>query len=128
MSLNKFMHPRNRYKNKKPDFEALAEKYPEFKRHVVDNHKGKPVLDFKNPDAVRVLTTCLLQEDYGLKIEIPPDRLVPTLPLRLNYLHWIEDITRDWNKQELSAIDIGMLKMLLSAMNNYIVLKWCLLL
>lgn len=107
MSLNKFMHPRNRYKYKKPDFKALAQKYPEFKVHVIENEKGKPVLNFENPDAVRVLTTCLLQEDYGLNVEIPPDRLVPTLPLRLNYVHWIEDIASDWNKKDLSGIDIG---------------------
>lgn len=103
------MHPRNRYKCKRPDFDALAKKYPEFQQHIIENEKGKPVLDFKNPDAVRVLTTCLLQEDYGLKIDLPPDRLVPTIPLRLNYIHWMEDITNDWGKKELFAIDIGLL-------------------
>ena len=103
------MHPRNRYKFKRPDFEVLGKKYPEFQQHLVTNEKGKPALDFQNPEALRVLTTCLLQEDYGLKVELPPDRLVPTLPLRLNYVHWMEDITQDWGKQELSAIDIGKL-------------------
>ncbi|KAL8604628.1 hypothetical protein ACOMHN_013408 [Nucella lapillus] len=107
MSLNKFMHPRNRYKISRPNFEALGQKYPEFKVHLVENTKGKPALDFQNPEALRVLTVCMLKEDYNLKIEIPPDRLVPTLPLRLNYVHWIEDITKDWNKQKLNAIDIG---------------------
>lgn len=107
MSLNKYMHPRNRYKFKKPDFNALGEKYPEFKQYVIDNPKGKPVLDFKNPEAVKALTICLLREDFEINAELPPDRLVPTLPLRLNYVHWIEDITSDWGKKELSGIDIG---------------------
>ncbi|XP_076435050.1 RNA N(6)-adenosine-methyltransferase mettl16-like [Babylonia areolata] len=107
MSLNKFMHPRNRYKIARPDFEALGKKYPEFKLHLVENTKGKPVLDFQDPEALRVLTICMLKEDYGFNIELPPDRLVPTLPLRLNYVHWIEDITKDWSKQDLNAIDIG---------------------
>lgn len=101
------MHPRNRYKLSRPDFKALGQKYPELKVHLVENDKGKPVLDFQNPEALKVLTICMLKEDYGLKIELPPDRLVPTLPLRLNYVHWIEDITKGWNKQELNAIDIG---------------------
>jgi methyltransferase len=102
------MHPRNRYKYKKPDFEALASKYPDFKKFVTSNEKGKPWIDFKDTDALRLLTTLLLQEDYGLKVELPPDRLVPTLPLRLNYVHWIEDIVSDWDKKQLSGIDIGM--------------------
>lgn len=108
MSLNKFMHPRNRYKFVKPNFEALSVVYPEFKKYVSEGPKpGKLVYDFKNPDAIRVFTTCLLKEDFSYDIEIPPDRLVPTLPLRLNYVLWIEDIISDWGKQTLSGIDIG---------------------
>lgn len=107
MSLNKYMHPRNRYKYNKPNFNTLAEKYPEFKPYVIDNPKGKAVIDFKNPEAVKVLTACLLREDFGISVEIPPERLVPTLPLRLNYIHWIEDISNEWGKKEMSGIDIG---------------------
>ena len=36
MSLNKFMHPRNPYKNNKPDFKKLALEHEEF-RKVSDN-------------------------------------------------------------------------------------------
>ena len=32
MSLNKFMHPRNPYKNNKPDFKKLALEHEEFRK------------------------------------------------------------------------------------------------
>ncbi|KAI8739325.1 methyltransferase protein 16 [Biomphalaria glabrata] len=105
MSLNKFMHQRNRYKNKKPSFLDLALKYPEFRAHTTQDESGKVFLDFKNAEALRALTTCLLIEDFGLSMELPSDRLVPTLPLRLNYIHWLEDIVgKEENKW---GIDIG---------------------
>ncbi len=40
MALNKFMHPRNPYKEKKPDFKALAIKYPEFRKYATQDVKG----------------------------------------------------------------------------------------
>lgn len=104
------MHPRNRYKFNKPDFKALSELYADFKKFVTVDHKGKLIYDFKNPEAIRVLTVRLLEKDFGFKIEFPPDRLVPTLPLRLNYIHWIEDITNSLKLHRsttLSGIDIG---------------------
>ncbi|XP_078278531.1 RNA N(6)-adenosine-methyltransferase mettl16 isoform X3 [Rhinoraja longicauda] len=92
MALNKSMHPRNRYKDKPPDFSYLASKYKEFQRHVHTNLTGKVSLNFKEPEAVRALTCTLLKEDFGLTIDIPLERLIPTVPLRLNYIHWVEDL------------------------------------
>uniref|UniRef100_A0A0P4VQM9 U6 snRNA m(6)A methyltransferase n=1 Tax=Scylla olivacea TaxID=85551 RepID=A0A0P4VQM9_SCYOL len=89
--LNKFMHPRNPYRTP-PSFKKLATQYPEFRAHCAYDVAGKVHLDFKNPDALRALTTCLLNQDFGLEVNIPSDRLVPTLPLRLNYLLWLEDL------------------------------------
>ncbi|XP_037123720.1 RNA N6-adenosine-methyltransferase mettl16 [Syngnathus acus] len=106
MSLNKSMHPRNRYKDKPPDFAYLASKYPEFQEHVHTNLSGRAVVNFKEPEAVRALTCTLLKEDFGLSIEIPLERLIPTVPLRLNYIHWVEDLV-DGQKQPRRGIDIG---------------------
>ncbi|KAM6450040.1 RNA N(6)-adenosine-methyltransferase METTL16 [Liasis olivaceus] len=92
MALNKSMHARNRYKNKPPDFAYLASKYPEFKQHVQINLSGRVSVNFKDPQAVRALTCTLLKEDFGLQIDIPLERLIPTVPLRLNYIHWVEDL------------------------------------
>ncbi|XP_027855069.1 RNA N(6)-adenosine-methyltransferase mettl16 [Xiphophorus couchianus] len=106
MALNKSMHPRNRYKDKPPDFAYLASKYPDFQQHVHTSLTGRPVVNFKEPEAVRALTCTLLKEDFGLTIEIPLERLIPTVPLRLNYIHWVEDLI-DGQKQPRRGIDIG---------------------
>ncbi|XP_023259796.1 U6 small nuclear RNA (adenine-(43)-N(6))-methyltransferase isoform X2 [Seriola lalandi dorsalis] len=106
MALNKSMHPRNRYKDRPPDFAYLASKYPDFQQHVHTSLTGRPVVNFKEPEAVRALTCTLLKEDFGLTIEIPLERLIPTVPLRLNYIHWVEDLI-DGQKQLRRGIDIG---------------------
>ncbi|XP_032908848.1 RNA N6-adenosine-methyltransferase METTL16 [Catharus ustulatus] len=110
MALSKSMHARNRYKDKPPDFAYLAGKYPEFQQHVQTTLAGRVSLNFKDPEAVRALTCTLLKEDFGLTINIPVERLIPTVPLRLNYIHWVEDLIghRDAEKQTLRrGIDIG---------------------
>ncbi|XP_041052913.1 RNA N6-adenosine-methyltransferase mettl16 isoform X2 [Carcharodon carcharias] len=109
MALNKSMHPRNRYKDKPPDFTYLASRYTEFQQHVHTSLTGKVSLNFKDPEAVRALTCTLLKEDFGLTIDIPLERLIPTVPLRLNYIHWVEDlIGSDTVKSKLiRGIDIG---------------------
>ncbi|XP_021253023.1 methyltransferase-like protein 16 isoform X2 [Numida meleagris] len=110
MALNKSMHARNRYKDKPPDFAYLAGKYPEFRQHVQTTLAGRVSLNFKDPEAVRALTCTLLKEDFGLTIDIPLERLIPTVPLRLNYIHWVEDLIghQDADKGVLRrGIDIG---------------------
>lgn len=108
--LNQFMHPRNPYRTP-PSFKKLAMQYPEFRAHCTYDLSGKVRLDFKNCDALRALTTCLLDQDFGLKVDIPDGRLVPTLPLRLNYLLWIEDLmtlsARTDQKCTRIGVDIG---------------------
>uniref|UniRef100_A0A9J7YCZ6 Methyltransferase 16, N6-methyladenosine n=2 Tax=Cyprinus carpio TaxID=7962 RepID=A0A9J7YCZ6_CYPCA len=108
MALNKSMHPRNRYKDKPPDFVYLASKYPEFQKHVQTTLTGRVTLNFKDPEAVRALTCTLLKEDFGLTIEIPLERLIPTVPLRLNYIHWVEDLTGG-QENPRRGIDISIL-------------------
>uniref|UniRef100_A0A8C9E8R9 U6 small nuclear RNA (adenine-(43)-N(6))-methyltransferase n=1 Tax=Phocoena sinus TaxID=42100 RepID=A0A8C9E8R9_PHOSS len=110
MALSKSMHARNRYKDKPPDFAYLASKYPDFQQHVQINLNGRVSLNFKDPEAVRALTCTLLREDFGLSIDIPLERLIPTVPLRLNYIHWVEDLIghQDSDKSTLRrGIDIG---------------------
>lgn len=106
MALNKSMHPRNRYKDKPPDFAYLASKYPDFQQHVHTNLVGRAMLNFKEPEAVRALTCTLLKEDFGLAIDIPLERLIPTVPLRLNYIHWVEDLIGGQGEPR-NGIDIG---------------------
>ncbi|XP_059622474.1 U6 small nuclear RNA (adenine-(43)-N(6))-methyltransferase [Phlebotomus argentipes] len=106
MSKNKFMHERNIYK-KPPDFTELAVKYPEFLKVCKLDLNGSAQVDFRNPDTLRILTKCLLLRDFQLDVEIPAGKLVPTLPLRLNYILWIEDILEKMGICEATGLDIG---------------------
>lgn len=49
-------------------------------------------LDFQHQHTLRTLTASLLHRDFGLRVHLPVGKLVPTLPLRLNYIHWLEDV------------------------------------
>ena len=103
------MHPRNRYKTV-PEFKQLALLYPEFRNIAITDLTGKVKIDFRNEDSLRVLTEVLLKHDFNLQVNIPPDKLVPTLPLRLNYILWIEDLMghASFNDMEsVVGIDIG---------------------
>ncbi|KAJ5105028.1 hypothetical protein NUU61_002375, partial [Penicillium alfredii] len=78
---------RSLYKNG-VDFAALALQSHDFAKHL--NQNGQ--LEFNDPAAVRQLTISLLQQDFGLKVEIPEDRLCPPVPNRLNYILWLQDL------------------------------------
>uniref|UniRef100_A0A182PKE1 U6 small nuclear RNA (adenine-(43)-N(6))-methyltransferase n=1 Tax=Anopheles epiroticus TaxID=199890 RepID=A0A182PKE1_9DIPT len=110
MAVNDFMHPRNRYRQK-PNFRQLVKLYPELNEVASVDISGKVKLDYRNKHAVHLLSKCLLLRDFGLKLELPPNKLVPTLPLRLNYIHWLEDIgaVARWEerKDPVRGIDIG---------------------
>ncbi|RZC32523.1 Methyltransf 10 and/or MTS domain containing protein [Asbolus verrucosus] len=107
MSMNQYMHPRNIYKQP-PNFKQLAIQYPEFRKHVSQDISGKVTIDFKNVEALRALTCTLLKKDFGLDLEIPLNKLIPTVPLRLNYLLWIEDLLNLAGRTEnIKGIDIG---------------------
>lgn len=92
MGFNDLMHPRNIYSKSPPDFKILAEKFEYLRRFAKETSSGNFSLNFKDPGALRALTCALLEQDFGLKLNIPLDRLIPTVPLRLNYILWIEDL------------------------------------
>ena len=85
--MNKYMHPRNPYRNR-IDFKSLGARYPEFAAML--NQNGR--LDFSNREHARMLTKCLLRRDYNVQIVFPADSLSPSLTLKMNYLLWIEDL------------------------------------
>lgn len=110
MSFNQFMHPRNAYRNK-PNYDQLAILYPEFKSILKFDFHNRPFIDYADPRSLRILTTTLLKHDFDLNVQIPEQRLVPTLPMRLNYLLWVEDLliyTKiDSNNSTITGLDIG---------------------
>ena len=74
------------------------------------NLNGRVSLNFKDLEAVRALTCTLLREDFGFSTDIPPERLISTVPLRLNYIHWVEDLIGHQNCDKSTlrrGIDIG---------------------
>ncbi|XP_057294757.1 RNA N6-adenosine-methyltransferase mettl16-like isoform X2 [Hydractinia symbiolongicarpus] len=103
------MHPRNIFKNTVPNFEELAKEFPEFTPYLERGASGKAYVNFKDPASLRALSLVLLKKYFQIIITIPLDRLIPTIPLRLNYIHWIEDLVeyeRNENKK-IFGFDIG---------------------
>lgn len=64
-------------------------------------------IDFKDEAALKTLTRCLLKQDFNLSVNLPPKQLVPTLPLRLNYILWIEDFIETFKLKDVIGLDIG---------------------
>lgn len=85
------MHARNIYRTP-PDFAQLLEQFPEIRPHMVTDLSGKVRFNFRDAAALRMLTTTLLRRDFNLNVHIPESHLVPTLPGRLNYVLWVEDL------------------------------------
>ncbi|KAI1775780.1 hypothetical protein F4818DRAFT_441057 [Hypoxylon cercidicola] len=69
------------------DFGLLGQRDPEFK--AVLQHGS---LDFADPASVMQLTKTLLKVDFGLRVDLPADRLCPPVPNRHNYILWLKDL------------------------------------
>lgn len=108
MNFNKFMHPRNIYRNKY-NFIELAKEYPDLQKHLVHFDSGHATLDYKCPEALQCLTKTLLKKDFSLDVILPLDRLIPAVPQRLNYILWVEDLVSqlDIEKTTVYGVDIG---------------------
>ena len=97
------MHPRNRYKERPPDFAALARTDTAFARML----RPGGGLDWSNPQAAVELCRVLLWHDFGVRWEMPAHHLCPTLPSRLNYLLWLEDLIGAQDGKTVLGVDIG---------------------
>ncbi|KAI1157541.1 hypothetical protein F5B18DRAFT_665888 [Nemania serpens] len=95
-----------------PDFYRLGLKYPEFGALLREGVH----LDFTDPEAVMQLTKTLLHEDFGLRINLPLNRLCPPVPNRHNYVLWLKDLldstSSSYSEQyeperKVTGLDIG---------------------
>ncbi|KAL4858898.1 U6 small nuclear RNA (adenine-(43)-N(6))-methyltransferase [Chlorella vulgaris] len=104
-SSNARIHSRSKYAYQKPDFRALAARYPSMLPFLAS--KGG-VYDFTDPAACRELTHVLLAEDFGIQWWLPLGQLVPPVTNRVNYIHWLEDLL-SLSKPEgpVTGLDIG---------------------
>nr|CAD7428013.1 unnamed protein product [Timema monikensis] len=87
----------------------MAIQYPQFRKFAHQGLSGKMTINFKDTAALHALSTTLLEKDFNLKVNIPTDRLVPTIPSRLNYILLIEDLLECGGRREgdVHGIDIG---------------------
>ncbi|BGP35164.1 hypothetical protein JCM10296v2_006994 [Rhodotorula toruloides] len=76
-----------------------------------DGHAGRSTIDFQDDAAVRALTAALLERDFRLRIELPSDRLCPTVPSRLEYVLFVLRLALLTSDEpppaSLNGLDIG---------------------
>lgn len=106
------MHPRSPYRAARPDFAALARVDSALAALVRVKPDGSAQLDWSDPRALRELSRVLLLHDFGVHWTLPPHALCPTVPSRLNYLLWIEDLVALGSRSvgssnEVMGLDIG---------------------
>ncbi|KAJ2263042.1 hypothetical protein GGI01_001085, partial [Coemansia sp. RSA 376] len=89
-------------------YRAVADKYAELKPYLVSESSQRSTIDFKNPDAVRVLNQALLSVYFDLRIHLPSNSLCPTIANRLNYIKWLSaSIIPELTPGPLTGLDIG---------------------
>ncbi|ODA79670.1 hypothetical protein RJ55_05264 [Drechmeria coniospora] len=91
---------------KAPDFKELSRRDPAFAAVA----RGRE-LDFDDAESVVQLTKTLLALDFGLRIELPRDRLCPPVPNRHNYVLWLKGLldtsSYDAPGRPLVGVDVG---------------------
>ncbi|EME85676.1 uncharacterized protein MYCFIDRAFT_41101 [Pseudocercospora fijiensis CIRAD86] len=106
---------RTHYYSQDVDFEALAKVDPDFAA-LSATGKREGWIDFHDPEVVQTLTKTLLKHDFGLTLSLPDDRLCPPVPVRWNYVRWIQDLLdttydsyTDYydEEREVVGLDIG---------------------
>ncbi|KAK4506114.1 hypothetical protein PRZ48_004079 [Zasmidium cellare] len=103
------------YYSRDVDFDDLAKHDPEF---AAISQKGKRdgFINFQDPEIVQQLTKSLLKKDFNLHISLPSDRLCPPIPVRWNYVRWIQELldttSEDYretfdSERRVTGLDIG---------------------
>jgi 23S rRNA (adenine1618-N6)-methyltransferase len=95
------MHPRNKHRERY-DFTQLIASYPDLAAYVKPNKYGDESINFFDPKAVFILNKALLKHYYAIDYwEIPEDYLVPPIPGRADYIHYIADLLAVDNDDEI---------------------------
>lgn len=107
------LHPRNQHGNGY-DFARLLAEMPDLEAFTTRNPNGDTTIDFKDPNAVRMLNRALLKAHYNIEHwDIPKGYLCPPIPGRVDYIHYLADLLADSNKKQIptgpqiKALDIG---------------------
>jgi 23S rRNA (adenine1618-N6)-methyltransferase len=107
------LHSRNKNRERY-DLNALVVAIPELQQYVKPNKFGDESVDFSNPEAVKLLNKALLHHYYGIKNwDFPKDNLVPPIPGRADYMHYMADVLIESNfgrtplGAKITALDVG---------------------
>jgi len=107
------LHPRNKHRTRY-DIEELSKAYPSLKEFLIINEYGNQTIDFFSNKAVKALNTALLKYFYKVNYwDIPPHYLIPPVPGRADYIHYIADLLAESNNGEIpkgedvKCFDIG---------------------
>lgn len=107
------LHIRNKNRERY-DLKALVIAEPLLADHIKPNKYGDDSVDFSNPVAVKLLNKALLHHYYGIKNwDFPEDNLVPPIPGRADYLHYMADLLSQSNfgiipdGDKITCLDIG---------------------
>ena len=102
------MHPENPHKNNY-DLQALTKQTPALKDYVFVNDYNTTTIDFSKAEAVKMLNKALLRSHYNVKYwEFPEAHLCPPIPSRVDYLHELNDVLKNFGINEnAKVLDIG---------------------
>ena len=107
------LHPRNKNRDRY-DLNALISVVPQLGEYIKPNKFGDDSVDFANPIAVKLLNKALLNHYYGIQYwEFPEENLVPPIPGRADYIHYVADLINESNfgrppaGDKITILDIG---------------------
>ncbi len=101
-------HPKNKHQGRY-DFDALIKACPALKKYVKPNKFGDTSIDFSDPKGVKTLNRALLAMQYSVKSwNIPNDYLVPPIPGRADYIHYVAaELLPNKIGSKITVLDIG---------------------
>jgi 23S rRNA (adenine1618-N6)-methyltransferase len=107
------LHPRNKNRERY-DLGALILAVPELGSYIKPNKFGDDSVDFASPIAVKLLNKALLHHYYGVEYwDFPEDNLVPPIPGRADYIHYMADLLTESNfgrkpaGNKITCLDVG---------------------
>ncbi|OEU06112.1 S-adenosyl-L-methionine dependent methyltransferase [Fragilariopsis cylindrus CCMP1102] len=103
-------HSRNSFQGSY-NMEALCKAYPPLSDYIIHPPTGDDQSDTETNNAVRALNTALLVLDYDIAPSyaeiLPEDALVPPVPGRAEYVHYIADVLAASSSSSSSSFPIG---------------------
>lgn len=106
------LHPRNKHRFRY-NFPELIESCAELSTYVFKNQYQDLSIDFKNPDAVKILNKALLLHFYKIRNwDLPNGYLCPPIPGRADYIHYVADLLSEnlnliARGKKIKVLDIG---------------------